>query len=186
MQARAGLLRPKLPATAAAQLRPFGVALSRRRWLEGPEDNRAMAAESREKSLREIAIERIGKWRELEQQELALALRYMKWHYAVGVPAAIIGAAGTVSFFVKEFPVAASWVALVGGILTALAAFLGSDRLAKYHFRRHDCFKELVQRMENAVADGRDPTRKELDRFATEWLRCTDPALPVRDETLKP
>jgi len=134
-----------------------------------------MVAESWDKSRRELAIERIGKWRELDRNELRLGNRYTRWHYAVGVPAAIVGAAGTASVFVKEVPGLASWVALVGGILTALAAFLGSRPLAEYHFRRHDCFKELVQRMENAVADGREPTQEELDRFANEWLRCTHP-----------
>jgi hypothetical protein len=69
----------------------------------------------------------------------------------------------------------ASWGTLIGEILTALAAFLGANRLAASHYRRHDCFKALVQRMENALAGGREPTREELDGFAVEWLRCTRP-----------
>jgi hypothetical protein len=96
-------------------------------------------------------------------------------HYGIGLPGTVVSAIGAVSFFAEDVPVYASWVTLVGGILTALAAFLGANRLAESHYRRHDCFKALVQRMENAVAGGREPTREELDRFAVDWLRCTRP-----------
>ena len=136
-----------------------------------------MAHGSEDKSLRILAVQRIESWRELERHEHGVARRYQTLHYGTGIPGTIVSAIGAVSFFADDFPVSASWVALIGGMLTALAAFLGSNRLAESRYRRHDCFEELVQRMENAVAGGREPTREELDRFAVDWRRCTHPQL---------
>jgi hypothetical protein len=129
--------------------------------------------EFEEKSLRDLAIERIKVRRAEQDGADRLAHRHQRWHYVIGLPGALFGTTGAVSFAIEQVPALASWIALVGGALSSVGAFLGSKGLAALHFRRHDCLAALADRMENAIADGRDLTRDELDKFAVEWRECT-------------
>ena len=124
-----------------------------------------------EKSLRELAIDRRIRHRAGAKRAGRLAARHQRLRWVAGLPGAVIGAIGAALFFIDDAE-AAAWVVLAAGVVTALAAIATASRLAAREYRRQDCLASLADRIENAIASGREPTRAELDAYADELRDC--------------
>jgi hypothetical protein len=124
-------------------------------------------------SLRELAKDRSEKLRNEANDAGRLAKRHQQLGYVVGAPGAALAVVGGILFAVDDVSTATASIVLVAGVVTALAAYLASNRLATLNLRRRDCLTSLADRMENAIADTMEPTRKELDDFARERADCT-------------